>query len=377
MVKSSLIGLGEVGGGLYAILKDSYEIKWFNKDSEPNYTCEIMHVCIPWSDEFYDEVIRYVEIQCPKVVVVHSSVPVGTCDRLREFIKIHVYHSPVRGKHPDMMGGIKNYIKYIGSDSIDEMMDDWVCNYFKKAGINVKLWNSTKATELAKLLELCRYGTYISFAKEQERICEKFGLDYNNVVMEYEETRTNGLMRINRIDLVQPVLYPFKDYIGGHCTIEDMEILLSQVETPILREAYEIGRNTKVWANCNVYKSAKIGKGCNIGTGSEIGHKVIIGNNVRIGAMCFIPEGVTIEDDCFIAPRVSFSNDKNPPSKKEDWGSTTVKKGAAIGMGSIILPGVTIGEGAIIGAGSVVTKDVGPNEKWFGVPAYKHGLRNK
>lgn len=30
----------------------------------------------------------------------------------------------------------------------------------------------------------------------------------------------------------------------------------------------------------------------------------------------------------------------------------------AIGMGCIIMPGVTIGEGAVIGAGSVVTKDI-------------------
>ena len=36
----------------------------------------------------------------------------------------------------------------------------------------------------------------------------------------------------------------------------------------------------------------------------------------------------------------------------------TVKKGASIGAGSVILPGVTIGEGAMIAAGSVVVKDV-------------------
>ena len=37
----------------------------------------------------------------------------------------------------------------------------------------------------------------------------------------------------------------------------------------------------------------------------------------------------------------------------------TIKKGAHIGMGSIIMPGVTIGEGSIIGAGSLVVKDIG------------------
>ncbi len=36
----------------------------------------------------------------------------------------------------------------------------------------------------------------------------------------------------------------------------------------------------------------------------------------------------------------------------------TLKKGCSIGMGSIILPGVTIGEGAVVGAGSLVIKDI-------------------
>jgi acetyltransferase-like isoleucine patch superfamily enzyme len=93
--------------------------------------------------------------------------------------------------------------------------------------------------------------------------------------------------------------------------------------------------------------------------------------------MCFIPEGVTIEDNCFIAPRVSFSNDKRPPSKKEFWGKITIKKNAAIGMGAIILPGVMVGEGAIVGAGAVVTKSIPAGEKWFGVPAMPHGERSQ
>ena len=65
------------------------------------------------------------------------------------------------------------------------------------------------------------------------------------------------------------------------------------------------------------------------------------------------------------------------PSKKEGWGEILVKKNAVIGMGSIILPGVTIGKGAMVGAGSIVTKDVPDDEKWFGSPAEPHGARDK
>jgi len=85
--------------------------------------------------------------------------------------------------------------------------------------------------------------------------------------------------------------------------------------------------------------------------------------------MCFIPEGVIISSDVFIAPRVTFTNDKYPPSGKECWGYTVVKSGAAIGAGSIILPGVSIGSNSLVGAGSVVTKNIPDGEVWVGHPA--------
>ena len=376
-MKSSIIGLGEVGAGLFSILKNHYDIQWFEKTSEPSYSCEIMHICIPWSETFVSTVKRYVDVQNPTYLVVHSSVPVGTCQQLQTLCAIPVFHSPIRGQHPDMTGGILNYVKYLGTDLRDTVVNEQVCSYFDKAGIKTELIVGTKSTELAKLLELCRYGTYIAFAKEQESICKHFGLDYSTVVTKYETTRSEGLMRINRPELVQPLLIPFKDFVGGHCTVEDMAILLEQIDTPILRKAYEIDKNTVVWQNCNIYKTAKLGKGCSVGMGSEIGHNVKIGNNVRIGAMCFIPEGVTIEDNVFIAPKVTMSNDKHPPSSHTCWGKILIKKGAAVGMGAIILPGVVIGENAIVGAGSVVTKDIPAGEKWYGVPSMPHGKRNE
>lgn len=46
-----------------------------------------------------------------------------------------------------------------------------------------------------------------------------------------------------------------------------------------------------------------------------------------------------------------------------------IEKGARIGGGSTILPGVRIGAGALVGAGSVVTRDVAPNTLVLGNPA--------
>lgn len=131
------------------------------------------------------------------------------------------------------------------------------------------------------------------------------------------------------------------------------------------------GADSKAWQPCNVYPTAKIGDGVNIGAFSEIGDNVVIGNRVRVGAMCFLPEGVTLEDDAWVGPRVTFTNDLYPPSGKENWKFTVVKRGARLGAAVTVLPGVVIGEGALVGAGAVVTKDVPAGETWAGVPARK------
>lgn len=373
-MKSLIVGMGEIGNALHEILKDKYGAKnVFGYDIKEGYETlpqvDILHICIPWSEKFVKFVNEYVAACDTHYTVIHSSVPVGTTAHIAG----NAFHSPVRGKHPGMKEGLLTYEKYISFDGNLHYEATELSNYFFAAGIVCKITPDTKTTELGKLLALARYGVNLAFAKEQERICAKYDVPYHFVVTDFENTRTAGLVKLGTTELIQPLLFPFDEYIGGHCTVEDMELILEQYRTPLMQEAYRIGRNTKVWGSCNIYPTAKIGKGCNIGSGSEIGENVVIGNSVRIGAMCFIPEGVTIEDDCFIAPKVTFSNDKYPPSAKEQWGKILIKKGAVLGMGSIILPGVTIGEGALVGAGSVVTKDVPAGQKWYGNPAHAHG----
>lgn len=56
---------------------------------------------------------------------------------------------------------------------------------------------------------------------------------------------------------------------------------------------------------------------------------------------------------------------------------TVVCKGATIGAGSTILPGLTIGSHAMIGAGSVVTKNIPKNTIWVGNPAQMKGYITK
>jgi acetyltransferase-like isoleucine patch superfamily enzyme len=119
-----------------------------------------------------------------------------------------------------------------------------------------------------------------------------------------------------------------------------------------------IGKDTKVYDQVNLYK-CKIGQNTKIDAFVYIEENVDIGNNVKIRPFTFIPTGVRIEDDVFIGPHVTFTNDRYPRVRGK-WRElkTVVKKGASIGAGAVICPGVTIGEYALVGAGSIVVRDV-------------------
>jgi UDP-2-acetamido-3-amino-2,3-dideoxy-glucuronate N-acetyltransferase len=129
-----------------------------------------------------------------------------------------------------------------------------------------------------------------------------------------------------------------------------------------------VGPNSRIYDQVNLYK-CNIGKGSKIDSYVYIEEGVIIGNRVKIRPFTFIPSGVRIEDDVFVGPHVTFTNDKYPKINAAwELMRTTVRQGASIGAGSVVLP-VTIGENSLIGAGSVVTKDVPENATVAGNPA--------
>ena len=133
----------------------------------------------------------------------------------------------------------------------------------------------------------------------------------------------------------------------------------------------DIGDGTRIWQFCVVLPGAKIGRDCNICSHCLIENDVVIGNNVTVKCGVQVWDGITLEDNVMIGSNVTFTNDMYPRSKNKDWTllRTRVCKGATIGAGSVILPGITIGEGAFVAAGSVVTKDVPAGELWMGNPA--------
>lgn len=125
-----------------------------------------------------------------------------------------------------------------------------------------------------------------------------------------------------------------------------------------------------------------------LGDGVYVGHNAIlkgyhrnrldVGEGTWIGQMCFFHSagGIRIGRHVGIGPGVQILTSAHDLAgtgpilhRPLRFSPVVIDDGADIGVGAILLPGVTIGAEAQIGAGAVVTRDVPPGSVVGGVPA--------
>jgi UDP-2-acetamido-3-amino-2,3-dideoxy-glucuronate N-acetyltransferase len=149
----------------------------------------------------------------------------------------------------------------------------------------------------------------------------------------------------------------------------------SYIDAPV-----SIGEGTTIWHFCHVLGDVGIGRNCSIGQNVMIGPKVKIGDNCKIQNNVSLYQGVVLEDDVFCGPSCVFTNVINPRahvSRKAEFKTTWVKRGATVGANATVVCGRTIGAYAFIAAGAVVTKDVADFALVAGVPARRTGWISK
>ena len=121
-----------------------------------------------------------------------------------------------------------------------------------------------------------------------------------------------------------------------------------------------------------VRERVAIGDDVVVGRGSLVENDTTIGAMTKIQADAYITAYSTLEEHVFIAPCVVTTNDNWMGRTEKRFGNIkgpTIRRGARIGGGAILCPGVEIGEDAFVGAGAVVTKDVPPRVVVVGSPA--------
>ncbi len=121
-----------------------------------------------------------------------------------------------------------------------------------------------------------------------------------------------------------------------------------------------------------VRERVTIGDDVVVGRGSLVENDTTIGAMTKIQADAYITAYSTLEEHVFIAPCVVTTNDNWMGRTEKRFGNIkgpTIRRGARIGGGAILCPGVEIGQDAFVGAGAVVTKDVPPRVVVVGSPA--------
>ena len=220
-----ILGMGEVGSTLLELLSergfscagvdiDKLKEKKILKTSQTKEP-EFLHVCIPGeSDEFAETVLKQIiKNQNLKAVIIHSTVKPGTTKIIQDKIEIPVFYSPVRGVHKRFLEDFKRYTKFVACDlEIDENIKSEIKNRFKK----IQWMKNTKTAELAKILvDTTYYGWLINYAQITKMICDKEGVDFDEM-WEFSD-------EIQKILGNRPKMFP--GIIGGHCVIPNLNLI--------------------------------------------------------------------------------------------------------------------------------------------------------
>jgi acetyltransferase-like isoleucine patch superfamily enzyme len=135
---------------------------------------------------------------------------------------------------------------------------------------------------------------------------------------------------------------------------------------------------TRVGARVIVGDQACIRERCELGDDVVVGRGSLVENDTTIGRLTKIQAGAyitaysTLEDNVFIAPCVVTTNDDfmgRTEARHALVRGPTIRRGARVGGGAVLCPGVEIGEESFVGAGAVVVQNVAPRSLVVGNPA--------
>lgn len=112
-----------------------------------------------------------------------------------------------------------------------------------------------------------------------------------------------------------------------------------------------------------IHPRATIGPNVEIGQGSYVGPGAILTVNTRVGSFvtinmhCQVAHDGSVEDFATLHPDVHLA------------GCVVVGKGAELGTGAIVIPGLSIGPWAVLGAGCTAVESLAGGRTYVGVPA--------
>lgn len=214
-----VIGAGQVGRAVAAVLGDAV----LRDIGDPVVPADVLHICFPYGDDFLAQAHEYVTAYAPSLVIVHSTVAVGTCSQLG------AVHSPVTGKHPDLALGILTFVKFFGGPDAET-----AAAIFEARGVRTECYPDAETTEAGKLWATLQYGWLIALEKECRRFAENHGADPDIAYRRFNEVYNEGYEALglpHRLPILDDVPGP----IGGHCVIANARLTPAYLARQLVR----------------------------------------------------------------------------------------------------------------------------------------------
>ena len=189
-MKIGIVGLGHVGTAMHNLFKDAVIYDKYKNIGSMNEInkCDAAFVCVPtpMKDDgscdttAVDEVLNWCEC---KVIILRSTVRVGYTREMTE--KLHkkiVFQPEYYGEtvaHPFADLSDRTWLSFGGTQ---EAIDLAIDAYKTVINSNVRIYQApSDEVELAKYMENAFLATKVIFINEMYDICEKLGLNYNQV----------------------------------------------------------------------------------------------------------------------------------------------------------------------------------------------------
>lgn len=212
-----VVGLGQVGQAIHDVLKKRYEVHGIDKEKVSlDKKFDVLHICFPYIEGFIELVSSYKNEYATSdaLVIIHSTIPSGISR------KCGAVHSPVRGLHPNLVSGVKTFVKYFGGERAKEASE-----YFSALNIPVSVTSKSENIEVMKLWDTTIYAWNIVLEKEIYRYCQKHDLDFNLVYRDSNKSYNEGYEKLGHPEFKKYILKHVDGKIGGHCLIPNAELL--------------------------------------------------------------------------------------------------------------------------------------------------------
>lgn len=220
--KHAIIGMGQIGTGLLGALGRHVDITGYDVEAKDlDLDFDVLHIAIPFDDNFVDAVKGYKEQFNAELVIIYSTTAIGTVKKLGD----GYVHSPIEGKHPYLGKSIKISSRWLGST--DSRALTMAATLWGNIVDDVRMVEDSDFTEFIKLRSTSRFGINLDFARYEKSVADKLGMNWN-YLMQYDRDYNKLYQDLGLSDMQRYVLTPPPEVLGGHCVGPNADILNEQ-----------------------------------------------------------------------------------------------------------------------------------------------------